>query len=54
MEGKCWKFGDNISTDEIISTRYMTLTDKAELGSHLFEGIRPGMAGEVREGLALV
>lgn len=50
MEGKCWKFGDNISTDEIISTRYMTLTDQTELGSHLFEGIRPGMAGEVREG----
>lgn len=50
MEGKCWKFGDNISTDEIISTRYMTLTDQTELGSHLFEGTRPGMAGKVCEG----
>ena len=50
MPNRCWKVGDNISTDEVISTQYMTLTDIGELGKHLFEGTRPGMAGSIRSG----
>jgi len=50
MPHKCWKFGNNISTDEIISTQYMTLTDIEELGRHVFENIRPGMSQGIAAG----
>lgn len=50
MPHKCWKLGDNISTDEIISTQYLTLTDMKELGSHSLEEIKPDFAIEVSKG----
>jgi 3-isopropylmalate/(R)-2-methylmalate dehydratase small subunit len=50
MPNKCWKVGDNISTDEIISTQYMTLTDTEELGKHVFENARPEMAESISGG----
>lgn len=50
MSNKCWKVGDNISTDEIISTQYMTLTEIEELGKHVFENTRPGMAADISSG----
>ncbi len=50
MPNRCWKVGDNISTDEVISTQYMTLTDVEDLGKHVFEHARPGMAGSITRG----
>ncbi len=42
VEGKVFKFGDNINTDWIISGRYkFSITDMKELSRHLFEDIRP-------------
>jgi 3-isopropylmalate/(R)-2-methylmalate dehydratase small subunit len=37
MVGKCWKFGDDVNTDEIIPARYLNTTDEDELASHCME-----------------
>ncbi len=42
MKGKCWKFGNNINTDEIIPARYLNTTDTKELASHCMEDADPG------------
>jgi len=39
MNGKSWKYGDNVNTDEIIPARYLNTTDKKELASHCMEDI---------------
>lgn len=41
---RCWKMGDNISTDEILPSQYMTLTEKTELARHLLENRAPDFA----------
>jgi len=41
MKGKCWKFGDDINTDEIIPAIYLNVIDPAELAAHCMEGIDP-------------
>jgi len=50
MAGRAWKFGDDIDTDAIIPGRYLVINDPRELAQHLFEGVRPAMAVQVREG----
>jgi 3-isopropylmalate/(R)-2-methylmalate dehydratase small subunit len=39
MEGRCWKFGDDVNTDEIIPARYLDTTDQKEMASHCMEGL---------------
>ena len=39
MNGKGWKYGDNVNTDEIIPARYLNTTDEKELASHCMEDI---------------
>ncbi|MDX9958341.1 MAG: 3-isopropylmalate dehydratase small subunit [Spirochaetia bacterium] len=41
-KGKCFVFGDNINTDEIIPARYLSSSDPAELASWCMEDSRPG------------
>ncbi|NMC10775.1 MAG: 3-isopropylmalate dehydratase, partial [Methanothrix sp.] len=50
MAGRAWKFGDDIDTDAIIPGRYLVINDPRELAEHLFEGVRPQMAAQVRVG----
>lgn len=50
MTGRAWKFGDDIDTDAIIAGRYLVINDPGELAQHLFEGLRPEMAVQVRQG----
>lgn len=50
LPGRAWKFGDDIDTDAIIPGRYLVINDPRELAAHLFEGVRPEMAGMVKEG----
>ncbi len=50
MAGRAWKFGDDIDTDAIIPGRFLVINDPHELAEHLFEGVRPEMAGEVHPG----
>jgi len=38
MQGKVWKFGDNIDTDAIIPASYLDTTDEKELAKHCLEG----------------
>jgi len=54
VEGKVWKFGDNIDTDIIIPARYLNTSDPQELAKHCMEGIRPDFAQLVREGDIIV
>jgi 3-isopropylmalate/(R)-2-methylmalate dehydratase small subunit len=50
LAGKAWKFGDDIDTDAIIPGRYLVINDPRELAAHLFEGVRPEMAGMIHQG----
>jgi len=49
LAGRAWKFMDDIDTDAIIPGRYLVMNDPRELAVHLFEGVRPKMASEVKE-----
>ncbi|TQV64490.1 MAG: 3-isopropylmalate dehydratase small subunit [Sulfurovum sp.] len=37
MQGKVWKFGENIDTDLIIAARYLNTSDPKELAKHVME-----------------
>ncbi|VVB62710.1 Isopropylmalate/citramalate isomerase small subunit [uncultured archaeon] len=50
MAGRAWKFGDDIDTDAIIPGRYLVINNPSELAEHLFEGLRPELAIQVKEG----
>ena len=51
MKGKAWKFGDAISTDDIIPGRYFFLrSNLPELSKHLLEYARPGFTEMVSKG----
>jgi 3-isopropylmalate/(R)-2-methylmalate dehydratase small subunit len=50
LAGRAWKFGADIDTDAIIPGRYLVINDPRELAVHLFEGLRPELAIQVREG----
>jgi 3-isopropylmalate/(R)-2-methylmalate dehydratase small subunit len=50
MKGKCWKFGDDVNTDEIIPAIYLNVTDEQELAAHCMEGIDPGFRGKAQPG----
>ena len=50
LAGRAWKFGADIDTDAIIPGRYLVINDPRELAGHLFEGLRPELAIQVREG----
>lgn len=55
IEGRVWKFGDDINTDLIIAGKYKFDTlDMSELARHAFEAIRPDFAEKVKEGDIIV
>ena len=37
LEGKVWRYGDNIDTDVIIPARYLNTFDPKELSKHCME-----------------
>jgi 3-isopropylmalate dehydratase small subunit len=41
MEGRAWKLGDNVDTDQLLPGRYLSLTDPRELASHCLEDVVP-------------
>lgn len=49
LEGKVWKFGDEVNTDIIIPARYCELTPD-EYKKHIMEPIRPDFYSLVRKG----
>jgi len=50
LAGRACKFKDDIDTDAIIPGRYLVINDPEGLAEHVFEGVRPEFAGEVRAG----
>jgi len=55
LQGKAWKYGDNISTDLIIPGKYkFRITDIAELVKHAMEGADPTFAQKIKPGDMLV
>lgn len=54
IQGKVWKFGDNIDTDVIIPGRYLRTFSLDELASHAMEGVDPDFAKNVEKGDIIV
>ncbi len=52
--GRAWVFGDDVDTDAIAPSRYLTLPDEHEMASHTMEPIRPGFAAQVTRGDVLI
>lgn len=54
IEGKVWRFGDNIDTDVIIPGRYLRTFSLDDLAAHVMEGSRPDFAQKVEKGDIIV
>ncbi|MBW1764332.1 MAG: 3-isopropylmalate dehydratase small subunit [Deltaproteobacteria bacterium] len=54
IEGKVWKFGDNIDTDVIIPARFLNVSDKRELAKNCFTDLRPDFTKGVSQGDIIV
>ena len=55
IEGNVWKFGDDISTDLIISGKYKFKTlDMGKLSKHAMEGADPDFSEKANEGDVIV
>lgn len=54
LEGKVWRYGDNIDTDVIIPARYLNSFDPKELASHCMVDIDETFAQEVQAGDIMV
>ncbi len=54
LEGRVWKFGDDIDTDIIIPTQHLSYASWAEVKKHMFEPLRPELAAQIREGDIIV
>ncbi|MBW1676000.1 MAG: 3-isopropylmalate dehydratase small subunit [Deltaproteobacteria bacterium] len=54
LQGKAWKFGDNVNTDLIIPARYLNSSDKDELARHCFADVRPGFVEMISPGDIIV
>ncbi len=54
INGKSWKYGDNVNTDEIIPARYLNTTDEKELAAHCMEDIDKDFVKNASEGDIIV
>ncbi len=54
IEGKVWRYGDNIDTDVIIPARYLNTFDPAELAKHCMVDIDETFAQNVKAGDIIV
>lgn len=54
LEGKVWKYGDNIDTDVIIPARYLVTTDPKVLAAHCMEDLDENFAKNVQPGDIIV
>jgi len=53
FEGNCWKFGDNIPTDEITPT-FVVWKGFAEMAKHVLESLNPDFPTKVQNGDIIV
>ena len=54
IEGKAWKFGDDVNTDEIIPAIYLDTVDPKEMATHCMEGIDPDFVEKIAPGDIIV
>ncbi len=54
MQGKVWKFGDNIDTDLIIAARYLNTSEPSKLAKHIMEDADPEFLNKMSEGDIIV
>ena len=54
IEGRAFKFGDNINSDIIIPGRYLVYIDRERLSQHAFEVLGDGFPAKLREFQILV
>lgn len=54
LEGRVWKFGDDIDTDIIIPTQHLSYPSWEEVKRHMFEPLRPELASQIRKGDMIV
>lgn len=50
IEGRVFKYGDNVDTDVIIPARYLNISDREELTSHCMEDIDKAFVVNVKPG----
>ncbi len=53
IEGRAWKFGDNIDTDVILPGKYL-VGDLDDVARYVMDGVRPGFADLVTPGDVIV
>ncbi|MEL7648577.1 MAG: 3-isopropylmalate dehydratase small subunit [Sedimentibacter sp.] len=54
VQGKVFKYGNDIDTDVIIPARYLNVTDPKELAKHCMEDIDKNFISDVKEGDIMV
>lgn len=54
LQGKVWRYGDNIDTDVIIPARYLNTFDPKELAAHCMTDIDESFAKNVKPGDIMV
>jgi len=54
MQGRVWKFGNDIDTDAIIPARYLNTSDPAELAKHVMEDADATFPEKVKRGDIIV
>lgn len=52
--GRCWKIGDDVASDELISARHVFEYDPRVLRRHLLHEVRPELASEAQPGDVLL
>ncbi len=50
VQGRVWKFGDDISTDHIIAGKYLGSMESKVLAEHVMENVDPQFSKRVRPG----
>ncbi|NTV33296.1 MAG: 3-isopropylmalate dehydratase small subunit [Deltaproteobacteria bacterium] len=54
LEGRVWRFGDNVDTDAIIPARFLNVSDQDLLAKNCFVDLRPEFSKSVRQGDVIV
>jgi 3-isopropylmalate/(R)-2-methylmalate dehydratase small subunit len=50
IQGKVWRYGDNIDSGEIIAIKYVYRNDYKELGEHALENLDPDFTHKISKG----
>jgi len=54
INGRVWKYGDNVDTDAIIPARYLNTSSERELAAHCMEDLDPELVSKIAPGDLLV